>query len=213
MNTKRENRELKKKVKSYQKAFKKYKVHPKSLFWATEKAAKQRYEQLVADLDLEAKTVLDVGCGFGDIIPFLSHKAKKFYYTGVDIVPEFIQAAQKKYPKHRFLQKDYFNNPLKEKFDLIISSGTLNSNFQNPYRFRKKAIKIMFDHAREKIAFNMAGSFPQPENKEKYRVYYANSLIILKYCLSLSSKLIFRHHYNRKEFTIIIKKNQLSARR
>ena len=65
MDTKEESRELKKKVKSYQKAFKKYKVHPKSLFWATEKAAVQRYKELVADLDFEGKTILDVGCGTG----------------------------------------------------------------------------------------------------------------------------------------------------
>lgn len=211
MGTKNQNEEIKKKIKSYQNAFKKYKVHPKSLFWATKKAAEQRYKQLVADLDFEGKTVLDVGCGFGNIIPFISKKAKNFSYTGVDAVPEFIKAAQKKYPKHRFLQRDYFNHPLREKFDVVISSGALNSNFKNPYHFRKKAIKTMFDHAREKMAFNMAGFYPQPKNKKKYRVFFANSLIILKYCLSLSSRLIFRHHYNRKEFTIIItKKKKLS---
>lgn len=98
MDIKKENQELEKKVKSYQKAFKKYKVHPKSLFWATEKAAEQRYKELMVDLDFEGKTVLDVGCGFGDIIPFISKRAKKFSYTGVDIVPEFIQVAQKNTP-------------------------------------------------------------------------------------------------------------------
>jgi len=204
MDAKKESQELKDKVKSYQKAFKKYNVHPKSLFWATEKAATQRYKELVTGLDFEGKTILDVGCGFGDIIPFITKKAKNFDYTGVDIVPEFVQLAQKKYPKHRFILKDYFNHPMKEKFDIVISSGALNSNFKNPYHFRKKAIKTLFDHAREKVSFNMAGFYPQPKNKENYRIYYTNSLIILKYCLSLSSRLVFRHHYNRKEFTIII---------
>jgi len=202
------NQGLKKKIASYQKSFKKYGSHPKALYWASEKAAELRYRELVADLDFEEKTILDVGCGFADIIPFISRKTKKFKFTGVDIVPKFIQAAQKKYPKHRFLLRDYFSNPLEEKFDIIISSGALNSNIKNVYRFRKKAIKTLFDHALEAIAFNMAGFHPQPKNKKKYKVYYADSLIILKYCLSLSQKVLFRHHYHRKDFTIVIFKTQ-----
>jgi len=196
--------ELKEKTENYQRAFNKYKVHPKSLFWASKKAAALRHKELTTDLNFEGKTVLDVGCGFGDIIPFISKRAKSFSYTGVDIVPEFIQAAQDKYPKHQFVLKDYFNLPLKKEFDIIISSGTLNSNFKHPYRFRKKAIKALFNYAREAIGFNMAGFYPQPKNKKDSRVYYADSLIILKYCLSLSPKLIFRHHYHRKDFTMVI---------
>lgn len=196
--------ELKEKAKIYQKAFKKHGVHPKALRWASAKSAGLRLKELVADLDFEGKSVLDVGCGFGDIIPYLSRKAKKFDFTGVDMVPEFIQAAQKKYPKYRFVLRDYFSQPMKEKFDIIISSGALNSNFQNPYRFRKKAIRTLFNHAREAISFNMAGSHPQPRNKKASRVYYTDSLTILKYCLSLSPKLIFRHHYHRKDFTIVL---------
>ncbi len=203
INQKRQQ-ELMEKVKSYQKSFKKYKVHPQSLFWTSEKAATLRYKELVADVDFTDKTVLDVGCGFGNIIPFISKKAKNFSYTGVDIVPEFIQAARDKYPKQRFILRDYFSQPLKEKFDIVISSGMLNSNFKEPYHFREKIIKALFDHARESIVFNMAGSYPQPKNNQKYKIYYANSLIVLKYCFSLSSKIIFRHHYHQKDFTIVI---------
>lgn len=208
MSFKKESQELKKKVKSYQGVFKKYGVHPKALYWTSEKAAELRYKELVADFDFEGKTILDVGCGFGDIIPYISRKTNKFDFTGVDMMPEFIQTAQKKYPEYRFILRDYFSHPMKEKFDIIISSGALNSNFKNVYRFRKKAIKTLFDHAREAIGFNMAGFYPQPENKKGYRVYYADSLTILKYCLSLSSKLVFRHHYHRKDFTIVIFKQE-----
>lgn len=204
MNFKKESQELKKKIKSYQEAFKKYGAHPKALYWASEKAAELRYKEMVTDLDFEGKTILDVGCGFGDIIPYISQKTNKFDFTGVDMVPEFIQAAQKKHPEHLFILKDYFSHPMKEKFDIIISSGVLNSNFKNTYNFRKKAIKTLFGHTREAISFNMAGFYPQPKNKKGYKIYYADSLIILKYCLSLSSKLIFRQHYHRKDFTIVM---------
>ena len=59
---------------------------------------------------------------------------------------------------------------MKEEFDIVVSSGTLNSNFQDPYRFRKKTIKTLFSHAHEAISFNMAGFYPQPKNKNGSRV-------------------------------------------
>ena len=89
---------LKDKTRSSQKAFTKYRIHPKAPYWTSEKSAEIHLKELVTDLDFEGKSVLDAGCGLGNVIPHISRKAKKFDYTGVDIVPKFIQAAQKKYP-------------------------------------------------------------------------------------------------------------------
>lgn len=202
MNFKEDDQDLKKKTRSYQKTFKKFGIHPKALQWRSEKAAELRYRELVADLDFEGKSVLDVGCGFGDIIPYIARKTNKFEYTGVDAVSEFIRVAGKKNPLHKFLIRNYFDKPLKKSFDIIISSGALNSNRERPYEFRKKAIKIMFEQVKEVVAFNMAGGHPQPINKKGYKVYYVDSLDILKFCLTLTKKVIFRHHYHSKDFTI-----------
>lgn len=195
---------LEKHIKGYQKKFKKYGVDPRALQWSSGKAAKLRYVQLVVDIDFNGKKVLDIGCGFGDIITYIEKKTKKFSYTGVDIVPEFITVAKKEYPKHKFIVRDYFENPLKKSFDIIMSSGTLNANVKGAVSYRKKAIKIMLAHAKEAVIFNMAGSSPQPKNKKENRVYYADSYDILKFCLTLSSKLIFRSNYHSKDFTIVI---------
>ena len=206
---------LKKHIKGYQKRFKKYGDDPRAFQCASKKAAEVRYRELVADLDFngprprgplarKGKTVLDVGCGFGDIIPFIQKKAGKFDYTGVDIVPEFIEAARKKYPKQKFVLRDYYGEPMKDSFDIILSSGTLNANIKNAIDYRERAIKTMFNHAKEVFAFNMAGGFPQPKNKKTNRVYYANLLEIYEYCLSLSSRLILRNHYRSNDFTIVI---------
>lgn len=192
------------KVKGYQKSLQKYGPGLRALQWRSKEAAELRYQQLTADIDFAGKSVLDVGCGFGDIIPFILKKSKKFEYTGVDIVPEFIKLAQKKYPKHQFFIRDYFGNPMDDVFDIIISSGTLNFKIQDALSYRKQAIKVMFDDAKEIVAFNMAGGHPQTENKKTNRVYFVDSLKILEYCFTLTSKLIFRHHYRRKDFTVVM---------
>lgn len=194
------------KVKSYQKSLGKHGTSSKALQWRNEKSAHLRYEQLVADVYFENRSILDVGCGFGDIIDFIAKKTKKFEYTGVDIVPEFIDVAKKKYPKYKFVLRDYFSKPLKRKFDIVISSGALNSNMKDAESFRKKAIGVMFEHAEEALAFNMAGGHPQPENKRTNKVWYADSLEVLRYCMTLTTKVIFRNHYHKRDFTIILLK-------
>jgi SAM-dependent methyltransferase len=195
---------LKKKIRDYKKTFKKYGVDPRALRWTSKSAAEIHYKQLVADVNFEGKEVLDVGCGFGDIIAFIKKKTTNFSYTGVDVVEEFISVARKRYPNSDFVLRDYFGNPMDKSFDIVISSGALNANIGDPISYRKKAISTMFDHTREVLAFNMAGGYPQPKNKKGYRVYYADSLEILKFCLSKTSKIIFRQHYRKKDFTIVM---------
>ncbi len=189
---------------NYQKTFRKYGVGPRALRWHSKKAATQRYEQIVADIDFEGKSILDVGCGFGDIIPYISAKAKKFEYLGIDITPEFIREAKKLYPGHKFIVGDYFNKPPKENFDVVICSGALNANVRDNLDFRKKAIKTMFKHAKEVFVFNMVGRYPQPKTSSKSNVWFANPLEILEYCLGLTKKVILRHHYHSRDFTIVM---------
>lgn len=190
--------------KDYQKKFAKYGVEPKSLGWKRRGAAHQRYRQIWAEIDFSGKSVLDVGCGFGEMAKFLSKRYRGVDYTGVDIVPEFVDKAKKLYPQHRFIVRDYFNNPLAEKFDIVMASGVLNSNVEDNISYREKAIRIMFEHTKKVLVFNMLGGHPPPENKPNSNIWYADSLEILEYCMSLTRRVILRHHYHPRDFTILM---------
>ena len=188
---------------AYQKSFEKHGPTFRALQWNSKSAAEIRYQNIVADIEFDNKSVLDIGCGFGDIIPFIETKSSKFEYTGIDIVPEFIKESRKRYPKHSFQLGDWME--LIEKHDIILCSGVLNNKVKgSQYSYRKKAISLMYKNANETLGFNMAGGFPQPENKDKYKVYYVNSLIILEYCLSFTRRVILRHHYRNNDFTILM---------
>ena len=191
----------------YQEKFEKYGVDPRSLFWKGKGAAHQRFRQMWAEIDFNNKSVLDIGCGFGEMAKFLGKRYENVHYTGVDIVPEFVNTAREAFPHYKFYALDYFENPLEEKFDVVMASGTLNSNFgseEDNMDFRKKAIRVMFEHANKVAVFNMLGAHPQLENETDSNVWYADSLEILDYCLSLTRRVLLRHHYHPTDFTVFL---------
>lgn len=193
----------------YQEKFKKFGLSHKSLQWKGKGAAHQRFRQFWAEVDFDNKKVLDVGCGFGEMGNFLTKRYKNVNYTGVDITPEFIKNGQKMYPHLNLKLTDYFNQPLSETFDVVICSGALNSNFGDLKKnmdFRKKAISTMFEHTGKVLAFNMLGGHPTPINKDDSNIWYADSLEVLEYCMGLTRRVILRHHYNPKDFTVFMYK-------
>ncbi len=195
---------IKIKTEEYLEKFRKNKGGIKSLKWNFYSSAALRYVNLLRDIDFHNKSILDVGCGFGDIIPYLFSMHSHFFsYTGIDMVPVFIKEAKRRYPEFKFLNGDYFLKPLEEKFDIIICCGALNSNFRNAIDYRKKAIKTMFEKCNIALAFNMAGGI-NISNQKSSKVYYANSIEILNFCINLSPKIIFKQHYHKKDFTIIL---------
>ncbi|OGI25062.1 MAG: hypothetical protein A3J76_02405 [Candidatus Moranbacteria bacterium RBG_13_45_13] len=189
---------------AYSKAFKKHKGSIKSLMWNSYASAVIRYREITKDINFNDKTILDVGCGFGDIIPFIAAKSTVFQYTGIDLTKEFIEEAKKRYPDYSFMAENYFKRPFPKKFDIILCSGALNGNYgKGTTETRKQAIKTMFDRCKIAVAFNMAGSM-SPTSKKNSIIYYADSMEILKYCATLSKRLILRNHYHPRDFTIII---------
>ena len=189
---------------NYQKRFAKYGVDPKSLSWKSKGAAHQRYRQIWSEIDFNGKSVLDVGCGFGEIATFLDKRYKGFSYTGVDVIPEFISEAKKLHPEHKFFVQDFFKEPLDDKFDVVMASGVLNSNVKDNINYRKRAIKQMFDRTKNVLVFNMMGGHPAPKNKSGNNIWYADSLEVLNYCMSLTRRVILRQHYHPRDFTILM---------
>ena len=204
----------------YKEKFKKYGKDPKSLLWKNRGAAHQRFRQFWAEIDFNNKSVLDIGCGFGEFGNFLLKRYQGVNYTGVDNVNEFIEVAKKEVPDGKFKSLDY--NVLDGEYQVVVASGVLNSNtglrlgeVSDPegsrlenLEFRKKAIKKMFSLTEEVLAFNMLGGHPFPENEPTSNIYYSDSLEILEYCMTLTRRVILRHHYNPKDFTLFMYKTR-----
>jgi SAM-dependent methyltransferase len=188
----------------YQKAFDLYGESPKSLHWVDYPSQARRFKPLVADLDLEGKSILDAGCGLGDLVPYLYAKADRFQYLGMDINEGFIAIARKRYGGLKFKVGDPFGRRLLHGFEVVISSGVMNQNVPNWLEERKKMIRGLWTNTREVLAFNMAGSFnPLPADS---LIAYADARVILDHCLTMTDKVDLKSDYLPHDFTVIMYK-------
>lgn len=186
----------------YQPAFKKYGESPKSLHWINYTSQAIRFKYLVADLNIDEKTILDAGCGMGDLLPFLYAKSNKFSYLGVDSNKNFIEIASKRYFGHQFKVADVFSEHLSDKYDLVISSGVMNQNIEGWQNERREMITRLFELSKETLAFNMAGSFRPIASDPK--IAYADASQILQFCLTLTPRVSLRTDYSTYDFTVIM---------
>ena len=75
----------------------------------------------------KSNSFLDLGCALGGFINIINEiKKKKFNYLGLDNQYKLIKIAKKNNPKYNFLLITKNNFPLKKKFDLVFSLGTLH---------------------------------------------------------------------------------------
>jgi SAM-dependent methyltransferase len=188
----------------YQEAFERYGESPAGLQWGNYRSMALRFRQLITDVDIEGKRILDVGCGMGDLLPYLYAKSSNFVYLGVDITPEFIEIAKRRYQGHDFKVADPFTQKVGRKFDLIFLSGVLNIEVPNYQEERKQRIKKLFDMAGEALVFNMAGGWRQFPDAAP--VAYMRIDEVLDFCSKLTPRIILKTHYLPKDFTIVMYK-------
>lgn len=127
------------------------------LGWESEAAQKLRFEQLVGNIALNGKMILDVGCGTGNLLEYINSQFKEFEYTGIDVLPHMIKRAEGKNLNGKFICMDLFKNtPFANKsFDVIFSSGIFNLNVGNNQEFLFDAVDIFQKLAKEAVAFNL----------------------------------------------------------
>lgn len=164
-----------------------------------------RFRELVRDVPVHSKSILDAGCGLGDLLPFLYAKSPDFSYLGVDKKAEFIEFARKHYEGHEFRVGDPFDKKI-GMFDIVISSGVMNGNEPDWMEKRRKMISTLWDQTGEALAFNMAGGNVPIANDSL--IAYADAGEIYEYCKTLTPRVILKAHTIRKDFTVVMfKKN------
>lgn len=179
------------------------------LGWESREAQFQRFQILTDNIKLESNTILDVGCGLGNLLEHLKEVHENPDYTGVDILEHMIEKARERHPGADFRQMDVFteNQFQENQFNTIYSSGIFNINMGNNYDFLNEAIKLFLKLANRYIVFNLL-HYNSPDRDETY--YYFHPDCIVKMIEEINDKSLksikIVEHYLKNDFTVILEK-------
>lgn len=129
----------------------------KILDWESRESQLKRFEVLTTHVDLSGKSLLDVGCGTGDLYGFLEERSVDVKYYGVDILEKMIGRALKNHPGGRFFTGDIFSESMfcKKQFDVVFCSGIFNLNMGDNESLLKAAFPVLFGYAKNYVVFNL----------------------------------------------------------
>jgi cyclopropane fatty-acyl-phospholipid synthase-like methyltransferase len=175
-----------------------------ALGWKAEASQVKRFEVLATVGNLDGCTLLDVGCGYGDLKGYLDQIYSDFTYIGFDQMPEFISEAKKRYggcPATYFFQTDFSAVDF-PKVDYVIASGAFGYRCQNP-DFYFEMIRKMYTVAGRAAAFNMldAACFPEDD------LLIGHDLDrVVAFCDLLSRRVEVISGYLEDDFTVFMHK-------
>lgn len=190
-------------IKYHNDSIKKYGVHShQALGWSEKNNQLIRFEELSESLELNGSSVLDIGCGTGDLLTYLISKNIQCNYTGIDHIKDFVQFAGETFKEQgnaSFLLGDFWTADL-GKYDYVIASGALNYRHTDPH-FIYKMIAHLFSLSKKAFAFNLLG---KEEVSDGALVAY-NKFEILDFCRKLSSDVEVKDDYLEADFTLIMR--------
>ncbi len=136
----------------------------RALGWRGDDSQRKRFEVIAAAADFSGATVLDVGCGRGDLKAYLDERFEGVRYLGVDQMPEFIAAARERYaqcPRTALYCADFSTAQLPVS-DVVVASGALGYRCAEP-DFHFHMIRRMWAVCAGVLVFNCldAASFAE----------------------------------------------------
>lgn len=103
------------------------------VLWPSKTVQLLRFKIITEIDDLNGKTILDVGCGYGDLYYFLKKNGVKLKdYVGIDLHPEIIHRAKEAHPELKLFHVDISENNYKSaEFDYVLASGVFYHELDN----------------------------------------------------------------------------------
>jgi SAM-dependent methyltransferase len=189
----------------YAERFRRHGDSPETLGWGKNARQDVRFSVLAGPaLGDPDSSVLDIGCGFGDLFDYLTARGWRGRYTGVDIVPDLLRVARERHPDLDFIEADVSgsSNGLPSA-DCVIASGVFNAKLKtgdNSVHIQRSLANmaalarraVCADFMTDRVDFQQPGS------------WHTNPEWALGIALKLSRRVRMRMDYMPYEFAIII---------
>jgi SAM-dependent methyltransferase len=209
-----ERNQIIKTIEEYYKArLKQFGPVPQGVDWNGNESQTLRFEQLtkIIHANNDHFSLLDYGCGYGALLDYLAEHKINVQYSGYDISPDMILAAELKHPKAGVTWTSRAADLIT--YDYVIASGIFNVKEGLGDAawelYIKETLTQINDLSKKGFAFNILTEYSDPA-KKKAHLYYGSPAKLFDYCKTMFAKSVaLLHDYPLYEFTILVRKNVL----
>ncbi len=176
----------------YHTAIAQYGYTPQGLHWHSRHSQEIRFKQIVSMLPSRVDSIVDAGCGFGDLCLYLRQtKFSAIRYIGLDLLDVMVEEASVRTGESIY-RCDILNDPLPEG-EFYVCSGALNVlTSEGALRF----IERIFHASSRGVIFNFL------EGEKESKTYnYISKETIQKIGEQLGATVSFREGYYESDCT------------
>jgi len=171
----------------------------RALGWRHSEDQLARFAMLAQIGDMNDHSVLDIGCGHGDLRGYLGNLYPRLSYAGIDQIDSFLEIATNRYghlPETKFYLGDCYTAELPQA-DYVLVCGSLNYH-SGETDFIYKMISKLFNTCQVALGFNLLSKVDAPGG---ILVTYDPDAI-LQHCSTLTDKVVFQDDYFEGDFMV-----------
>lgn len=203
-------------IKRHQHAIQERGYQATALFWSSQSVQEKRFDVLMDYIRFHSEpetgksiTLLDVGCGFGDLSAYLKTAGFQVAYTGIDVSPDMVQAGQFKHQDIRLLHGELFDFDWAEaSFDWVVCSGAMNE-VVDPHglegEYAQAMIQKMYTLSRKGVVFNLLNAAHEWTNSRSDLQSFEPQAI-MDFCEKFATQVSVRQDYLPNDFTVCLTK-------
>jgi len=192
----------------YESRLRKYDRTPQAVDYGNAESQLVRFRVLAQFYHIFRYTILDIGCGMGDLYKFFQETfGNNFVYYGIDISEAMIGICKERFSDGNFSVRNFAHADFDEKFDLIYVSGTLDFKSSGGIDYIKESISKMYSLSRLGVAFNLTSMYTEAKFRNSW-TYYADPAEVFIFCKSFCPYVSLRHDYAPNDFTVYLYKNR-----
>jgi SAM-dependent methyltransferase len=194
----------KKIIERYNRRLRQFGVSIEALNSGTERHRQLRFDILRQIGIASGDSVLDLGCGFGDFFLYCRNKKLDVDYLGIDINPDLISAARKRFPGVKFDVKDIQKDPLPA-VDWVVSTSSFNLRLagEDNYKFITDVLCRSYALARKGVAIDFMTDYVDFRGNDK-EVFYYSPEKVFSIAKSISKRACLRHDYPLFDFCVYL---------
>lgn len=169
-----------------------------ALGWSSQ--AHQKIRFAAAASLIVGKSILDIGCGLGDLLAYLCAMGRRpDSYHGIDILPEFVAEARRRHKDKEgvfFSEGNIFDTDLSTYADTVIALGLLNYRLKSEeenYAYVVRFLEAALGLAQRCVIFDGISRYRTTEYPEESFIFYANPARIIEIAVPLSPDFVLLH--------------------